>query len=282
MDLSPRRPGAFAVLAKAVLSGLAVVALSLVVWNGLLFAALKNSAFLPAAVGIMAAVLLASGAYLKWGAWPRAGREFRSAGARLNPVPIKTVLLALAAGWSTMAAGFCLYVAHRVTSGLGAEHAIALPQAPLGWLLAALAMGAIVAGSVEEVAVRGFMQGTLERRFGVVPAILISGLVWALFHTNHSYFGEEAFVWIGIFLGVSTMLGTMAYRTNSVLPGMAVHIGFDAAYFLSAGILQPRIAPIAFVQSIASADALMVVAGVLGVAALASWVAFVRTTRAVV
>jgi membrane protease YdiL (CAAX protease family) len=270
------------IVVKAILGGLALVALSLVVWNGLLLESFANLAFLPYAVVIMAAVLTLTGAWLKWGTWPATGAQFRREGSRLNAVPWKTFFLSLAAGWSTMATAFLLYIAHRAGTGLGGEDPMTLPDASGPWLIAALAMGAIVAGSVEETSVRGFMQGTLERRFGVVPAILVSGFIWALFHLNHSYFHDGAAMWFGIFLAISTILGTIAHRTNSVLPGIVVHAGFDSCYFLSAGVLQTstHIAPIAYIQSLASAQALLGIAAGLGTVALASWIALFRATRA--
>lgn len=278
---TPQQPGVLRTLVKAIASGLAVVALSLVVWNGLLVASFANPAFLAPAIFIMAGVLALSGIWLKYGTWPNAGAAFRHEGARLNAVSWPTFFMALIAGWSTMATGFLLYVANRATTGLGGEDAMALPHASTPWLLAALAMGAFVAGSVEETAVRGFMQGTLERRFGVVPAILIAGFAWALFHLNHSYWNDGAILWFGIFLAVSAMLGTIAHRANSVLPGIAIHTGFDASYFLSAGILQPRlhIAPIAYIQSLASPHTLLIAVAFTGATALISWFAFFRATR---
>jgi len=273
--------GAFKLIAKAIFSGLAVVALSLAVWNGLLFSAFADPAFLPPAIFIMAGVLALTGIWLKYGKTPRTGAAFRREGARLNAVSWRTFFTALIAGWSTMATGFLLYVANRAASGLGGEDAMALPHVSQPWLLAALFMGAFVAGSVEETAVRGFMQGTLERRFGLIPAILVSGFVWALFHLNHSYWNDGAMLWFGIFLAVSAMLGTIASRTNSVLPGIAIHTGFDASYFLAAGVLQTQmhIAPIAYIQSLASPRMLLIAAAIAGATALVSWVAFFRATR---
>ena len=279
--LSPPRTGAFATIAKAVASGLAVLALAIVVWPSLLMASFAWPAFLPAALFIMASLLAVTGIWLKYGTWPRVGAAFRREGARLNAVSWSTFFTALIAGWSTMATGFLLYVANRAASGLGGEDAMTLPHSTSPWLFAALAMGAFVAGSVEETSVRGFMQGTLERRFGVVPAILVSGVIWALFHLNHSYWNEGAVLWLGIFLAVSAMLGTIAHRANSVLPGIAIHTGFDASYFLSAGVLQPRfhIAPIAWIQSLASPETLLMVAAIIGATACVAWLAFFRATR---
>lgn len=279
--LSPPRSGAIATLVKAVASGLAVLALAIVVWPGLLMVSFAHPAFLPAALFIMAGLLALAAIWLKYGTWPRAGAAFRREGARLDAVSWPTFFTALIAGWSTMATGFLLYVANRAASGFGGEDAMTLPHAAAPWLFAALAMGAFVAGSVEETAVRGFMQGTLERRFGVVPAIVVSGVIWALFHLNHSYWNEGTVLWLGIFLAVSAMLGTIAHRANSVLPGIAIHTGFDASYFLSAGVLQPRfhIAPIAWIQSQASPETLFIVAAIIGATAVVSWFAFFRATR---
>jgi membrane protease YdiL (CAAX protease family) len=272
-------PGAFRVFFKALASGVSVAAIGTGAWIALLWQMFRHPTAFPWEVVAMAAILVGGIAYLRYGAWPRAGAEARRIGLRLNAVSWASLVSAAIAGWSTMIAGFLLYTAHRATAGLGGESPIALPHVPAFALFATLAMAAIVAGTVEEIAFRGYMQGALERRFGIVPAILVSGLVWALFHTNHSYFVAEAAVWIGIFLAVATLLGTMAHRTDSVIPGIVTHVGFDAAYFVSAGLLQPRIAPLAFVQSLAGPQTLQAVGMVAGICALIAWIVFFQTTR---
>ncbi|MBV9904889.1 MAG: CPBP family intramembrane metalloprotease [Alphaproteobacteria bacterium] len=219
---------------------------------------------------------------MKWGRWPRYGAQARRDGVRLNAVLLRTFLLSLIAGWSTFFAGAGAYVAYRMQSGLGGEVPMTLPPGPKLAVIAGLAMAAVVAGVLEEVSVRGFMQGRLERAFGVVPAILISGLVWALFHTNHSYFDTTPLnvaIWFGIFLTVSAMLGTIAHLTNSVLPGIVIHAGFDATYFVSAGILQPRIAPLTFLESLASVQTFAVIGAGLAIVALYAWIALFRAAR---
>jgi membrane protease YdiL (CAAX protease family) len=281
MTLSEPKSGAVSTFFKAIVSGCVIAVVGLGIWGALLMTSLKTPAFTPWLMPAMGGVLLVGAAYLKWGKFPRSGAAFRREGVRLNKVGLKPFLFSLAAGWSTMLTGFCLYVAHRTVGGMGGEAALLLPHAPLATLLPGLIMAAITAGTVEEIAFRGFMQGTLERRFGLVPAILVSGFVWALFHTNHSYFGEEALVWFGIFLSVAAMLGTVASRTNSLIPGIAIHSGFDAAYFIAAGLLAAHnIAPIAWLQSFANPQELVIAAGLFGVVMLISWVAFFRATRA--
>jgi len=199
--------GAIRTLIRAITSGVVVALAGLGSWGGLLYAGGANPVFLPWVVPAMAVILVAAGAYLKWGSWPRSGRAFRRQAVRLNAVSRRAFLLALASGWSTMLCGFCLYVAHRTLNGMGGEGLLALPHAPFSSLWPGLVMAGIVAGVVEEIAFRGFIQGTVERRFGVAPAILVSGLLWAAFHLNHSYFAEEPLLWPAIFLAVATILG---------------------------------------------------------------------------
>jgi membrane protease YdiL (CAAX protease family) len=266
------------VFISAIVSGVIVFLVAQAVWLILLRHMLAHPAPMPWEVPAMAAFLACGIAYLKWGAWPARGQAFRREGVRFNAVPARTVVLALAAGWTSMFAGFCAYAAHRTMSGLGGEASLHLPHGGGPALIAGLVMAGIVAGTVEEVAFRGFMQGALEKRFGLVPAIFVSGIVWALFHTNHSYFGEEAALWFAIFLAVAAILGTIAHRTDSVVPGILVHAGFDSAYFVAAGLLQPDITPIAWLQSLASSAALLVISGASALCAVVAWSLFFRAT----
>jgi membrane protease YdiL (CAAX protease family) len=281
-DHAPHRAGWLRTTALAIGSGVAVIVAGEGIWVGMIAAYTRHPTPFPWFVPAMALVIALSASWMKWGSWPVYGADARRDGVRLNAVPLRTFVLSLIAGWSTFFAGAGAYVAYRMQSGLGGEVAMTLPPGPKLAVIAGLAMAAIVAGMLEEVSVRGFMQGRLERAFGVVPAILISGLVWALFHTNHSYFDTTPLnvaIWFGIFLTVSAMLGTVAHLTNSVLPGIVIHAGFDATYFVSAGILQPRIAPLTFLESLASPQMFTAIGACLAVVALVAWIALFRTAR---
>ncbi len=281
-NLAAPKPGAFRTLAAAIGAGVALIVVGEGIWIGMIAAYARHPTPFPWFVPAMALVLAASAAWMKWGRWPNFGAAARREGVRLNAVPLRSFLLALAAGWSTFFAGAGFYIAYRMTSGLGAEVPMTILPGPKATIVAGLAMAAIVAGVLEEVSVRGFIQGRLEKPFGVVPAIVISGLVWALFHTNHSYFDTTPLnvaIWFGIFLTVSAMLGTIAHRTNSVLPGIVIHAVFDSTYFVSAGLLQPKIAPLAFVESLAAPQTFTAIGTGLAVIAAISWTLFFRVTR---
>jgi len=276
------KQGTFTTIAVAIGSGIAVIIGGEAAWMGMIAAYTGHPTPFPWFVPAMALFLAAGATWLKWGRWPRYGAAARNEGVRLNAVPLRTFLLALAAGWSTFFAGTGAYVAYRMESGLGGEVPMTIPPGPKSSILVALAMAAVVAGVIEEISVRGFMQSRLEKTFGVVPAILMSGLVWALFHTNHSYFDTSALnvvIWFGIFLTVSAILGTIATLTNSVLPGIVIHAGFDSTYFVSAGILQPRIAPLSYLESLASPHTFLAIGLALGIVALAAWIALFRSAR---
>jgi membrane protease YdiL (CAAX protease family) len=83
------------------------------------------------------------------------------------------------------------------------------------WTL--LQIGAPIAGLVEEAAFRGYMQGPIERRHGLIVAILISGTMFALVHLDFT-----PVLW-PYYVAVSAVYGTVAFLTNSVWPAVVLH-----------------------------------------------------------
>ena len=59
-----------------------------------------------------------------------------------------------------------------------------LGNVPESTVIALLLMAAPVAGIVEEAAFRGYMQGPIERRHGLLVAILITGTMFAVAHLD--------------------------------------------------------------------------------------------------
>jgi hypothetical protein len=81
-------------------------------------------------------------------------------------------------------------------------------------------MACLVSPLPEEAAFRGYFQGFLERKLSGPTAIIISAFVMTPAHCL-----TQGFSWpvILFYLLVDSMLGTMAYLTKSILPGIAVH-----------------------------------------------------------
>jgi membrane protease YdiL (CAAX protease family) len=90
-----------------------------------------------------------------------------------------------------------------------------------------LLMGPAVAGVVEEMAFRGYMQSHLER-IGPTFAILVTSTAFTLLHATHGLAYLLA-VAPGFFLA-SVVYGYLALKSGSILPGMALHFAGDLAF----------------------------------------------------
>lgn len=87
-------------------------------------------------------------------------------------------------------------------------------------------MGGVTAGVVEEAAFRGYMQTGLETR-DRASALWITSLAFVASHITQ---GLGAVLLLGPGLFAASMLyGTLALRTGSILPGMALHVAGDLA-----------------------------------------------------
>ncbi len=74
----------------------------------------------------------------------------------------------------------------------------------------------VVAGIAEELLFRGFIQGALERRLDVTRAVLLSALFFAVLHINPWWFVQ--------ILILGFVLGILAWRSQSIAPGIVVHV----------------------------------------------------------
>jgi membrane protease YdiL (CAAX protease family) len=96
-------------------------------------------------------------------------------------------------------------------------------------IAADLIMTAIVAGVVEEIAFRGYIQAPTERAYGPSIAILITTFYFCLAHANKII---GAWPLVFYYAAASLIVGLLAYLTNSIVPGIIIHTTFDAARFL--------------------------------------------------
>jgi CAAX prenyl protease-like protein len=91
-----------------------------------------------------------------------------------------------------------------------------------------LATASLVSSVAEEAGFRGYFQVALESYFSAPAAILIQALLIAPAHAL-----TQGFVWptVVFYLLVDTMLGTSAYLTRSIVPGVIVHTAGLLAFF---------------------------------------------------
>jgi len=86
-------------------------------------------------------------------------------------------------------------------------------------------MSSIVAGVTEEAGFRGYMQGPIERRYGLAVAILVNGAMFGLLHfTNHP---GAVVTMLPYYIAVSAVYGGLTWAANSILPALVLHSGGD-------------------------------------------------------
>jgi len=81
----------------------------------------------------------------------------------------------------------------------------------------------MVAGICEEIGFRGYLQKPLEQKYGPVAGIAITSMVFIVVHLHQAWAGG---ILVQIFI-ISSMIGYLAYATNSLLPGIIAHVSFD-------------------------------------------------------
>ncbi len=98
-----------------------------------------------------------------------------------------------------------------------------LDSMPLWVAWPVLVMGSIVAGICEETGFRGYMQAPIEKKYGPSAGIIITSIIFMLIHLSHSWASP---ILPHIFFA-SVLLGILAYKTGSLIPGIIGHSILD-------------------------------------------------------
>jgi membrane protease YdiL (CAAX protease family) len=280
---------------RAVIAGLAVLLAGEIPWGGIAghagLAAWNGRVLVvvPWAIAPMALYLWLYWRYLGGAGWPRLTARLRHAGLRANPLSSEVWGMSLLAGLIGLAALLPLtqVLGRLVTLPPEAEPITRPPQMPFVTMFFLVAMAAIIAGVVEEAALRGYMQGPIERRHGPVVAILVTGAIFGLLHYNHH--PASVFALLPFYIAVAAVYGGVTFLTNSILPAVVLHAGGDLFsltrlwvtgqpdWQLSAsppttGLIWRTGIDVDFVQS-------AIVLVVLGTAAILAYIALARTVR---
>jgi membrane protease YdiL (CAAX protease family) len=213
---------------KHALIGFLVSSLGIAVWSLLLF-------LLPTLWAVLAMVPVLcvywryfTGKYIpgpRGGGRPwdagrlHAGATGGGKGALSGPQVIAALLFVLIVQASFVVT-FCLFPfpAERFT----ADYKQLGGMAPwTAWVL--IIMSSIVAAICEETGFRGYMQVPLQKRYGPTTAIIWTSLFFTLIHLSHRW---AAPILPQIFFA-SVLLGLLAYRSGSLVPGIIGHAILD-------------------------------------------------------
>ena len=96
---------------------------------------------------------------------------------------------------------------------------ISFSSLPLPTIIGALLSIVVIAAVTEEIAFRGYMQKPLEEAYGIVPAVLIVGIMFWVAHLDHGITVTH----LPFQMSASIALGLLAYLTRSLVPAMIAH-----------------------------------------------------------
>jgi membrane protease YdiL (CAAX protease family) len=165
--------------------------------------------------------------YLYWQfaqgkSWPLSTAGIRKIFCRANPLSADIWGAAILAGVLGLGALLAFQNLLSRIVNLPQQQTADLSNVPMHTVFFLVIMSAIVAGLTEETSFRGYMQGPVERKYGPVVAILVTGSLFGLVHFSHP---ETTLALMPFYIGVAAVYGTLAYITNSIFPGMLLHAG---------------------------------------------------------
>jgi membrane protease YdiL (CAAX protease family) len=227
------------VFVRAIVAGFVVLAIGTIVTSLPLLGNLKFHPEIPWALPMTLVVLAAYGAYFSgWG--PPAGtRDARKRFARASLPSARIWRAAIPA----MVFGITALLALRLllpslmpvrTPSIS----ISLSSLPLPTIIGALLSIAVIAAVTEEIAFRGYMQKPLEETYGIIPAVLIVGLMFWVAHLDHGITVTH----LPFQMSASIALGLLAYLTRSLVPAMIAHGVADALLLPAYFFHQPQFA----------------------------------------
>lgn len=100
---------------------------------------------------------------------------------------------------------------------------ISLSSYPLATVIGALLSITAIAAVTEEIAFRGYMQKPLEEAYGILPAVLIVGIMFWVAHLDHGI----TITHLPFQMSASIALGLLVYLTRSLIPAMIAHGAAD-------------------------------------------------------
>jgi len=212
----------------ALLMGLSIQLIGTLAWLALIRLNVREHPDSPWAAAVMACWLVLMLVWLSGRGWPRRTSAFRRFHLRLwRPQPGAWSGDGLITILSLIGAMVGLSVVYVLIGSSRAPIDVSAFPPTTALRFSVLLMGPLVAGVVEEMAFRGYMQSHLER-IGPTFAIMLTSAVFTLLHFSQGLtylltFGP------GIFLA-SALYGHLALKSGSILPGMTLHFAGDLAY----------------------------------------------------
>ncbi|MFI4972941.1 MAG: CPBP family intramembrane glutamic endopeptidase [Caulobacterales bacterium] len=234
-DIARKRWPGIVALPLAVVIALLVSASGALAWSALIGLNLHYRPDLPWSAPAMLGVMALVWAYFAGLGPPVGFRKARKSLSRINwPTPSVWRLAAPASALTAASILAVWFAALRLGHFSPADfHAPSMIVGrDLSLVLCGLVMTAAVAGFFEELAYRGILQTTIQRRLGPTVAVLLSAVLFYAVHLRYGWASGDAskaaasgisILWAGIALGVLT------YCAGSIWPAVFAHTLTDLA-----------------------------------------------------
>lgn len=207
------------VFVRAILVGLVVFEIGSDGSAAAMFGSLKFHPEIPWAFPAVLFFFAAYWAYFSGWGFPAETREARARCARNGRVPAFVWLAALPAIFFGVVTLVTLRLVAPYVMPVAAPHVkIALTHYPTLTVAGILLSVAVSSAVAEELAYRGYMQKPMEDRYGVIPAILISGVMFWVAHLP-----DVTLTHLPGHLAASAIFGLLAYYTRSLWPAIVGH-----------------------------------------------------------
>lgn len=184
----------------------------------------------PISILIMIGVFWVYWKYFSGSWWPKVTAKARSNSFRSVKLPPNVWKWGLvAAALFVVLAQSCFVITFRLvdfpaetfTSAYNVDH---LPLW-LAWLF--VIISSLVAGIFEETGFRGYMQVPLEERYDPKIGITIVSIMFIVLHLHQAWLPHLLFQ----IFALSLLLGILAYKSGSLIPGMIAHVVMDIFNF---------------------------------------------------
>ena len=207
----------------AVLSGVGVLLAGSLVWGALLPLNFRLFPVVPWAIVPMAVYLWIYWKFIGGAIGPARTAARRRELLRADAVSVEVWAMALLSGLLGYAALLTLLaiLARLVTLPASASSIATPAEMPVPTALVLIVMAAFIAGVTEEAGFRGYMLEPIERRYGLLAAILVTGTAFGLLHfPNHP---NQVWTMLPYYIAVSAVYGGMTSASNSIVPAVVLH-----------------------------------------------------------
>jgi len=210
----------------AIVTGVAVLLAGNLPWAALGAWNLRIGTAVPWTILPMGLYLWAYWRFISGGWSALVDAAWYRANLRANRLPAGVWGPSLAAGALGFAALLALLAVAARLVPLPSSAPIATPPGmPVATTVLLLTMQSIVAGVTEEAAFRGYMQSPIERRYGLVIAILVNGTIFGLLHfSSHP---RDVLMMLPYYVAVAAVYGGLTWAADSILPALVLHSAGD-------------------------------------------------------